>query len=128
MLYRISSNGNFLKADLFNRETVEEAKEFFGAVADAAQRRRSLAILISVHTSNPLFMVDRSGFFNDFTSFGAGPEHKIALVADCEEVDYSHAYLELLAQQQGINVRHFRDEPAALEWLRPPSLAMAQGA
>lgn len=128
MLYRISSNGNFLKADLFNRETVEEAKEFFGAVADAAQRRRCLAILISVHASNPLFTVDRSGFFSDFTSFGAGPEHKIALVADCEEVDYSHAYLELLAQQQGINVRHFRDEPAALEWLRPPSLAMAQGA
>jgi hypothetical protein len=128
MLYRISSNGNFLKADLFNRETVEEAKEFFGAVADAAQRRACLAILISVHASNPLFMVDRSGFFNDFTSFGAGPEHKIALVADCEEVDYSHAYLELLAQQQGINVRRFRDEPAALEWLRPPSLPMAQGA
>lgn len=119
MLYRISSHDGFLRADLFHRETVEEAQEFFGAVAEAAQRRSCATILISVHASNPLFTVDRSGFFNDFTPFGGGREHKIALVADCEEVDYSHAYLELLAQQQGLNVRHFRDEPAALEWLQP---------
>lgn len=122
MLYRISSEGDFLRADLFHRETVEDAKEFFGAVADAAQRRRCLSILISVHASNALFTVDRSGFFADFTSFGAGADHKIALVADSEEVNYSHAYLELLAQQHGINVRHFPDEPAALDWLRPRSM------
>lgn len=119
MLYQISSRGDLLRADLFHRKSIAEAKEFFGAVATAAKRRRSMKILISVHASDPLFMVDRSGFLDDFTPFGAGPAHKIALVADCVEVSYSHAYLELLAQLHGINVRHFPSASAALEWLRP---------
>ena len=124
MLYRITSEPGepgepgYLRADLFHRETADEATEFFTAVAASALRRRCNRVLISVHVSNALFTVDRSGFFREFTGFGGDPGRKIALVADSEEVDYSNAYIELLAQQQGLNVRHFRDEPAALEWLR----------
>jgi hypothetical protein len=126
MLYRITSETDFLKADLFNRETVDEAREFFGAVAESAVRRRCYSVLISEHASSALFTVDRSGFFKEFTSFAGDPEFRIALVADSEELGYSHQYLELVGQQHGINVRHFLTEPAALEWLRPGNLARAQ--
>jgi hypothetical protein len=125
MLYRISSQGDFLKADLFYRESAEEAREFFGAVANSAERRRCFVVLVSVHRSSPLFTVDRSGFLTELTCFAGDPEHRIALVADSEELDYSHEYLELLAQQNGINVRHFRSEAEALEWLRPGSQTAA---
>lgn len=128
MLYRITSEDGYLRADIFHRETAEESREFFGAVADAAQRRSVNSILISVHSSSPLFTVDRSGFFAEFTLLTADPDRKIALVADTEELDYSHEYFALLAQHQGMNVRHFRTEPAALEWLMPPALALAQDA
>jgi hypothetical protein len=119
MLYRIAREKNFLRADLFHRETAEEAKEFFGAVADTAVRRGCCCVLISVHASSPLFTVDRSGFLTEFAGVGSDPAHKIALVADSEELNYSHEYLELLGQRHGLNVRHFRNETSALEWLQP---------
>ena len=119
MLYRISSAAGYLRADLFQRETVEEAGEFFGAVADIAARRHHCSILISVHASSPLFSIERSGFLREFSRVSTEPGHRIAVVADSEELNHSHEYLELLAQRHRINVRHFRDETAALEWLTP---------
>jgi hypothetical protein len=128
MLYRIAREGDLLRADLFHRKTAEEAREFFGAVADTAMRRGCASILISVHTSTPLFTVDRSGFLTEFVSLGSDPAHKIALVADTEELNYSHEYLELLGQRHRLNVRHFRNEVSALEWLKPVKEALLQHA
>jgi hypothetical protein len=128
MLYRITSQAEYLRAELFHRETADESREFFCAVADATQRRRCNSILISVHSSSPLFSVDRSGFFAEFAILGSDPERKIALVADSEELDYSHEYFALLAQHQGMNVRHFRTEAAAFDWLRPLGTELAQSA
>ena len=118
MLYRIATERDYLRADLFNRETAEEAREFFDAVADYATRHHRARILISVHSSNPMFTVERSGFLTRFTNIGVDPSHKIALIADDQELNHSHEYLVLVGQMHGMNVRHFRDEPSALEWLR----------
>src|SRR5437763_284640 len=96
----------------------EEAREFFEAVADSASRYQRSCILISVHSSMAVFTVERSGFLTRFTSVGDDPAHKIALIADNRELDHSHEYLALLGRLHGINVRHFRDEPSALEWLK----------
>ncbi|HXB18536.1 MAG TPA: hypothetical protein VNV40_06845 [Steroidobacteraceae bacterium] len=126
MLYRITSEAGYLRAELFHRETAEESREFFAAVAEAAQRRRCNSILISVRSSSPLFTVDRSGFFAEFALLDSSQDRKVALVADSEELDYSHEYFALLAQHQGMNVGHFRSEVAALDWLRPQSLETAQ--
>jgi hypothetical protein len=126
MLYRITSENDYLRADLFHRETAEESREFFCAVAEAMLRRRCSSALISVHASSPLFTVDRSGFFAEFAILDSDPERKIALVADNDELDYSHEYFALLAQHQGMNVRHFRSEAAALDWLQPGGLEIAK--
>jgi hypothetical protein len=126
MLYRITSRGDYLRADLFHRETAEESREFFCAVAEAMQRRQCSSALISVHSSSPLFTVERSGFFAEFAILDDDPERKIALVADNDELDYSHEYFALLAQHQGMNVRHFRSEAVALEWLQPAGPEMAR--
>jgi len=118
MVYRIATERDYLRADLFNRETAEEAREFFDAVADSATRHHRSRILISVHSSNPMFTVERSGFLTRFTNIGVDPSHKIALIADDQELNHSHEYLVLVGQMHGMNVRHFRDEPSALEWFR----------
>ena len=118
MVYRIATERDYLRADLFNRETAEEAWEFFDAVADSATRHHRSRILISVHSSSPMFRVERSGFLTRFTNVGVDPSHKIALIADDQELNHSHEYLVLLGRLHGINARHFRDEPSALEWVR----------
>ncbi len=118
MLYKITIKPNYLKADLFNRETVNETQEFFDIVAGTALQHKRSRILISVHSSSSLFTVERSGFFTHFRSVSRDPSHKIALVADTEELGFSHQYIEALGRQHGMNVRNFRDERLGLAWLK----------
>ncbi len=131
MLHRITIETHYLRADLFNRKTVEETREFFDLVAASAREHRRSRILICVRSSSPVFTVERSGFFSHFRNVSADPSHKIALVADTEELGYSHQYIEQLGQQQGINVRNFRNERSALAWLKtetaPPEAQGADG-
>ena len=52
------------------------------------------------------------------TTVGGVGEYRIALVGDSSELHASHDYMELTARQRGLEVRAFREEAKALEWLR----------
>src|SRR6266700_2899325 len=80
MLYKITVESEYLKAELFNRETMEETREFLQIVAGAAMRHQRSWVLICVHASNPVFTVERSGFLAYFRKLSADPSHKIALL------------------------------------------------
>ena len=116
MLYKITIEPDYLWAELFNRETMEETREFLQLVANAAMKHKRSRVLMSVRSSNPVFTVERSGFLAYFREFGADASHKIALIGDSEELGISHQYIELIGRQHGVNVRSFRDPAAALEW------------
>ena len=45
---------------------------------------------MSVHTSNPVFAVERSGFLAYFKNLAEDPEHRIALLGDSEELAISN--------------------------------------
>ncbi len=116
MLYKITIEPDYLWAELFNRETMEETREFLQLVANAAMKHKRSRVLMSVRSSNPVFTVERSGFLAYFKKLSADPSHKIALLGDSEELGISHQYIELIGRQHGVNVRSFRDQAAALEW------------
>ena len=116
MLYKITIEPDYLWAELFNRETMEETREFLQLVASAAMKHKRSRVLMSVRSSNPVFTVERSGFLAYFKKLSADPSHKIALLGDSEELGISHQYIELIGRQHGVNVRSFRDPAAALEW------------
>ncbi len=116
MLYKITIEPDYLWAELFNRETMEETREFLQLVANAAMKHKRSRVLMSVRSSNPVFTVERSGFLAYFKKLSADPSHKIALLGDSEELGISHQYIELIGRQHGVNVRSFRDPAAALEW------------
>jgi len=118
MLYKITIEQDYLWAELFNRETMEETREFLQLVASAAMKHERSRVLMSVRSSNPVFTVERSGFLSYFRKLSADPSHKIALLGDSEELGISHQYIELIGRQHGVNVRSFRDQAAALEWFR----------
>lgn len=120
MLYKISVEPDHLSAELFNRETMEETREFLRIVAGAAMKHQRSRVLISVHSSNPVFTVERSGFLECFRKLAEDPEHKIALLGDSEELGISHQYIELIGRQHGVNVQSFRDQAAALKWFSAP--------
>lgn len=118
MLYKITIEADHLRAELFNRETMEETRTFLQIVASSALKHARSGILMSVRSSNPVFTVERSGFLAYFKKLAEDPEHRIALLGDSEELGISHQYFELIGRQHGVNVQSFRDETAALRWIR----------
>lgn len=109
-----------LRAELFGRQTVEETLEFVQALAAEARKHAATRILIRVRNSRPIFKVEQYKLSEQFRQLAAEKAVRVALLADSDEVRASHQYLEVLAGQQGANVRAFREESRALAWLRAP--------
>ena len=118
MLCEITVGPGYLKADVFNRQTAEEARDALAAIAAEARKHACSQILISVHASRPLFKVEQYGLSDYFKGLGGALKYRIALTGDSDELRLSQQYLELLARRNGLDVRSFPNEQAALSWLR----------
>jgi parvulin-like peptidyl-prolyl isomerase len=106
-----------LRAELYGRQTVEETREFVAALMAEARKHSATRILIQVRNSRPIFKVEQYKLSDQFKQLAAQKEVRVALLADSDEVRASHQYIEVLAAQQGAQVRAFRDEARALNWL-----------
>src|SRR5712671_6324290 len=49
MLYKITIEPEYLSAELFNRESMDETREFLQVVAGAAMKHQRSRVIISVH-------------------------------------------------------------------------------
>jgi hypothetical protein len=118
MLYEITVESGYLKAELFNRHTAEETRDALAAIAAEARKHGCSQILISVHASRPIFRVEQSGFLDFFRELGGMPKCRIALTGDSEELRLSQQYVESIAKRAGLNVRSFHAQQAALDWFK----------
>lgn len=118
MLSRIAFEGDYIRADLFDRQTAEETRGFLESVVRAAAANGCTRALIRVRSSKPMFKVNEYGIGEYLKLLGENRSYRVALLSDCEEMHMSHEYVELLAKQHRAAVRSFRNEQAALEWLR----------
>lgn len=116
MRYQISAGPEYLRAELFNRQTAQETAEFLSAVAEECIQRRCYRVLISVHSSKPIFTVERYGL-SSFIELALKHSGQFALLADSRESRIAQEYVVMLARLRGVNVRTFRDEAAAGQWL-----------
>ena len=122
MRYQFSMLHDCLRAEMVGRETVEETQDFIAAIADEARKASSTRILICVRRSRPIFRVEQYRISEQFRALGANRAVRVALVADTDEIRAAHGYIEVLARQHEANVRAFRDEASAIDWLRVPTL------
>jgi len=118
MLCEITVEQGYLKAELFNRNTTEETRRALAAIAAEARKHGCLQVLISVHSSRPIFKIEQSGLLDCFKEFGDVSRCRIALTGDSEELRLSHQYVESVARRAGLNVRSFHGQQAALDWFR----------
>ena len=116
MAFKITVEQDFVRAELANRETMEETRSFLRAVVRYSPRYTN--IVMQVRQSKPIFHAERHGLIEYFQEVARSPQHRIALLADTADLQASHEYLELLARQRGVNVRSFRSETEALQWFR----------
>jgi hypothetical protein len=120
MRFSIEPGDGYLHAAVFGRDTAEEMRDFLLAVHAACQEHGTPKILISVRQSRAVFKPEDyglSGYVNGLIT----PACQIALVGDTDEVNSANEYIEIVARQQGVNVRAFRDEAAALRWMKGAS-------
>ena len=108
----------YLKVDLFNQQTAEETRDALAAIAAEARKHNSSQILISVHASRPMLKVAQYGLLDYFREFGEAAKCRIALTGDSDELRLSQQDIEALARRNGINVRSFPNEQAALLWFK----------
>jgi hypothetical protein len=115
--YRFEILGEVLRAELYRRETGDEARQFIDALAAKARECRLARILVAVRASRPIFKVEQYGISEAFRAMAGNPALCVALTGDTEGLRASHEYIEVLARQQKVNLRSFRDDAAALQWL-----------
>ena len=116
-MYKITAEPGYLRAELFERETVEETRAFLDAVVRNNATHQRSRVLILVRASKSIFQVVAHGLMECFEELSATVPGQIALVGDTRDLRLSHEYIEVIARQRGLNVRSFHDEPAALAWL-----------
>jgi hypothetical protein len=120
MRYSIEPRDGYLHATIFNRDTAAEMREFLLAVLNASRSYALPKILLAVRRSRAMFKSEAYGL-NSYAKELATPSCQIALVGDTDEVNTANEYIELVAREQGLNVRAFRDEDAAQRWLAEPT-------
>ena len=118
MRFVIEHVENYLRGDLYQRETVEETRQFLQAVAAEAVKTGVDRVLISVHSSRPIFRVEQFGLSELLQSVALRPTHRVATVADNYEGRLAQQYVVFRARQRGFNVRSFRSEDKAIAWLQ----------
>jgi len=122
--HRVTAEQGYIRAELFNRETLEETQQFLDDTVAAARKHRCAHILIIINNSKTLFAVERYGFSN-YLEVALKSEYKIALVGSNRELRIAHEYYAMLAQQRGVNLHAFPDEADAIAWLTSPEPSSA---
>jgi hypothetical protein len=117
MAFSITAESGYLRAELRGRRTVEETQAFLRAVVRENAKHRKPCVLLVVRLSQPVFQVAAHGFIEHIEEISGKPGCRIAVVGDTRDLQISHEYIELLARQRDLNVRSFREETAALQWL-----------
>jgi hypothetical protein len=120
MRYQILPLPLYLRADLHQRKSAEETRQFLEAVAAEGIRLGKWRVLISVHESDPIFTVEKYGL-SAFIETAQKYAERIALVADTREVRIAHEYAAVLIRLAGVDVRTFEEEAPAIAWLEDSS-------
>src|SRR5712664_1597026 len=115
--HRISAEPGYLRAELFGRQTADETRRFLEALHAGALEHRRARILVCVRNSKPIFTVERYGI-SRYLEIALKSTFKIALMGDTRELRTAHQYIAMLAVMRGVDLRTFRDEIVAIEWLR----------
>jgi hypothetical protein len=116
MKFSIEPRAGHLYAVVHGRDTADEMREFLLAVHAACRRHALSKILIWVRQSRAAFKPEEYGL-PGYASELVTPQCQLAVVGDTHEVNAAHEYIEMVARAQGVNLRAFADERAALRWL-----------
>ncbi len=113
--FKIDITPEYLRVETFGKRGGEASKELWRAVSKASVESGNKKILLTSYRDGSLplgSIVSLADKYRDSIT----DEHRFALVFTGE--DYERESIgEMIAQEVGINLRTFRDNDAALQWL-----------
>lgn len=121
MRYSIEARSGYLACLVNGRQTADDMREFLHAVHAACREHGCPKILMTVRNSRVIFKPEDYGFDGKARGYVldlVSSECQVALLGDSQELNAAHEYIEVVARQQGINARAFRNEASALRWLQ----------
>jgi hypothetical protein len=121
MRYTIVAGPQYIKAEMVERDTAEETKEFVHAILETLRKHKPPRVLISIRSSRPVYKVDSWNLSGALDQMVPLKGLRVALVADSRELAMSQEYIALLARQRGVDFRTFAAEKEAAEWLVEPT-------
>ena len=129
MRYRIERRAGYVHAEIIERQTARDMREFLVVVHAACREHECPRVLLAIRKSRAIFKAEDYGLGGAAPGYVAElvkPDCQIALLADNPELHAAHEYIEVVARQQKINVRAFSDEPAAVRWLQASAALSTQ--
>ena len=118
MQYKIEPREGYLLAEMVDRETSEETAEFVRALVAGLAEHKANRLLISVHTSRPIYKVEGWGLSGAIEAIKAIPGFRVAFVADSHDMEMAQQYIALLLGQRGVLTRNCHSETEAIAWLK----------
>ncbi len=120
MKVRIEARASYLYAEVQGRESADDMRAFLTEVKQACVQHGQPRILISVRLSRPVFKAEDYGLGGEVRGYVnqlVTPSCRVALVGDSAELNHAHDYIALVARQQGVKARAFREPLEAARWL-----------
>ena len=117
MQYRIEPRNGYLLAEMTDRETSDETAEFVRALVAGLAEHKANRLLISVHTSRPIYKVEGWGLSGAIEAIKAIDDFRVAFIADSQDMMMAQEYIALLLSQRGIVTRNCKSEADAVAWL-----------
>lgn len=121
MRYTIVAAPRYVKAEMVERDTAEETKEFVHAILETLRKHKPPRVLVCVRSSRPVYKVDSWDLSGALDQMVLLKGLRVALIADSKELAMSQEYIALLARQRGVDFRTFAAEKEAAEWLAEPA-------
>lgn len=111
-------DAEFLRVRVWGRDTDRAPSEFCAAVLQESRAQQRDRILIDLDQEVPLSAVSQYELVNRLPEIGLTARQRIALVHRSEAMRRANDFINVLADNHGVNVRNFSGMDEALAWLR----------
>lgn len=118
MRFTIDADDEFLRVKISGRDADRPPSEVCAAVLSESAKLGRDRILIELDQKSPLSATSQFQLVTRLPELGFTPRHRIALVHSTPEMHEANQFINLIAENRGIQVRNFQGIEIAKDWLR----------
>ena len=120
MEYSITADTEFLRVKVSGRDSDHPPSDVCALIYRESESAGRPRILIELDQQFPLSPTSQHQLVTRLPSIGFGHKHRIALVHQTDDARKANDFINVVAENRGVNVRNFPSLDDAIGWLREP--------